>query len=171
MVNINSFFFKFPDGSDNHPDCHYSLLPIYAEYSDAKKELLVVYNNFSTGNSDNTHLLKGMNAWDLGYKYAYVDKSNSLNPVRFKSKNNISNEVYEFKNFIHVDGACKVEGGCNNGSPSQPEIEFYFPKNNDGTMITIKLWKEKPKSKYLPADFTERLVILKKPKKVKNKKQ
>lgn len=81
----------------------------------------------------------GLNARDFGYEYVYSDYSKN---IIFKSKNNVSVDVYKFRDFIHLGNSCKVKGGCNNTSPFQSELEFSireFP-----AVINFKLWKRKP---------------------------
>ncbi|MBO5997896.1 MAG: hypothetical protein J6P93_05165 [Alphaproteobacteria bacterium] len=93
--------------------------------------------------------LAGRNAVDFGVPYVYADK---VSGVEFTSSSNVSTDVYQFKDFIHVGGSCGYPGGCNNGSPHQPEIVFR-PKRKTGR-IHLKLWRQRPNSKDDPADMT-----------------
>ena len=96
----------------------------------------------------------GRNARDLGYNYAFVSASKN---VKFLNSNNVSTGVYQFKDFVHVGNSCGYPGGCNNGSPDQPELHFStdrFPAS-----ATFKLWKEKPASPNDTPDITFEVVI------------
>ena len=84
--------------------------------------------------------------------------------LNFVNSNNIGNSVVEFQNFLHTGGSCKHSSGCNNGSPFQHMLHFENPhvdsmpyKNNKE--IYIKLWKNKPNSKYDTPDIVERIII------------
>lgn len=94
-------------------------------------------------------LLAARNALDFGLAYGYADK---VKGVEFDGGSNISTDVYQFKDFIHVGSSCGYEGGCNNGSPHQSEIDFTVKKPTG--RIHLKLWKKKPESKDAPADVT-----------------
>jgi hypothetical protein len=91
----------------------------------------------------------GRNALDFGVKYVYADK---VKGIKFNNNQNVSTDVYVFKDFIHLGNSCGYPGGCNNGSPAQPELDFSIP-NGSGS-IHFKLWKTKPKSKDDKADMT-----------------
>ena len=68
---------------------------------------------------------------------------------------NISKEIYRFKDFVHVGASCGVQGGCNNISPHQTELDYrllHLPAE-----MTIKLWKEKPMNPYMKADIYYRI--------------
>ncbi len=83
--------------------------------------------------------LNGLNARDLGYNYVYaISKRN----IRMTGYNNIAKEIYTFKDFIHVGTSCGVQGGCNNISPHQNELDFAITALP--AQITLKLWKKKP---------------------------
>ena len=142
--------------------------PISIKYYKNKNELVVTYKKLMFCNIpkvDTWFALKGLNARDLGYKYAYVDKSKSTFNFKFKEEYNASNHVVEFQDFIHLGGSCRHEGGCNNGSPNQPPLNFVYPcpkgegKFVQNKIIYIKLWKERPSSPQQKADIVEKLVI------------
>lgn len=100
-------------------------------------------------------LINETNARDLGYNYGYADKNNG---VFFKSKNNnLLTDVYKFTSFVHKGNACGLPSGCNNISPYSDSksagLEF-FP-----SYIRIKLWKNKPLSKYAKADLNYEMIF------------
>lgn len=140
------------------------LIPTKITYSPSKKEITVTYYHlpFTTNNNSSFYMFNGVNARDLGYKYAYLDSSKSTYKVDFTNSDNLSTRVHEFQNFIHLGSSCGHEGGCNNGSPRQSFLEFksnateYNSKNKE---IYIKLWKSMPKSPDAPADVTERIIL------------
>lgn len=99
--------------------------------------------------------LTGLNAKDLGYKFATVSHYDG---VYFTNNGeNISDDVVGFRDFIHVGGSCGVPGGCNNLSPYQPAHDFRFI--SIPAEITFKLWKDKPIAKLMPADFEYKIIF------------
>ena len=141
------------------------MVPQKIEYSRNKNEIIVTYNYLPFMAPTNTgyfYTFNGLNARDLGYKYAYIDMTKSTYKPIFMNQTNIGNSIIEFQNFIHLGGSCKHEGGCNNGSPRQTYLEFqddfkeYKYQNRE---IYIKLWKNRPNSPSAPADITERIIL------------
>lgn len=126
------------------------------------KENLII----ATYNADKTFLEKNLQNWqpvldfdainakDFGYYYGYAEKYNNL---AFNDRENISTEIYQFRDFIHTGQSCKVPGGCNNQSPWQKELDFYL--TGLPATITFKLWKNQPISKFAPADFYYTIII------------
>ncbi len=114
----------------------------------ASKDSINVYYNLSTyhnnfvqeeGKKYAIYYLKPINAKDLGYEWGYVANKKNLG---FSSQSSIEDNVYNFLDFIHLGGACQVEGGCNNGSPNQVELEFApdgFP-----AYMQLYLWRQRP---------------------------
>ena len=96
----------------------------------------------------------GRNAIDFGVPYVYATEVNNLH---FTNAQNIGNTVYRFRDFIHVGGSCGYPGGCNNGSPRQPETEFQI--NAYPASATFKLWRHQPSSPEDPADLTYEITI------------
>lgn len=92
--------------------------------------------------------LVGINAKDLGYEYAYVSFAKN---VDFKNVPNISTDVYQFRDFIHLGGTCRYKNGCNNASPYQSALAYSF--SDFPASFTIKLWKNKPEDKNSLADI------------------
>lgn len=137
------------------------------KYSKSKNEIVVTYDKLKhqTLDRNTEYSFKGLNARDLGYKYAYIDKEKSTYNLIFTDKNNnISTNIAEFQDFLHTGGSCGHEGGCNNGSPHQPMLDFEN-SHRDGTSyqnnkeIYIKLWKVKPNSPQDKPDIVERIII------------
>ena len=111
-----------------------------------KREFYVVYSMVS---AKTEYVFAPLNAADFGARYGYAD---DVNGIEFSNGENISKDVYQFKNFVHVDNSCGYPGGCNNGSPLQSELLFRVPKRKGS--IHFKLWKKEPSSKDDPADMT-----------------
>ena len=83
--------------------------------------------------------LTGINARDLGYKYVSLISAQNIEmemPTLWK-------DAYELQDFIHVGGSCGHEGGCNNGSPWQKDLDFFII-NGDYSRMDFALWKDKP---------------------------
>lgn len=142
-----------------------NLIPDSIQYDGDKKEITVYYTMLPFKIHDNFsfYQFNGINARDLGYNYAYVDKGKSTFNVKFTDSNNMGNSVISFQNYIHLGSSCGVSGGCNNGSPRQSFLEFRYEEDDysdeyDGT-IYIKLWKSQPASYTDTADITEKIII------------
>ena len=137
------------------------LLPRYIAYSKSKNEITVAYYWLPfDAQPPFFYQFNGLNAADLGYKYAYVDMEKSTFKPDFTEKsNNLSTDVQKFKNFIHLGFSCEHESGCNNGSPRQPNLEFNVKKGEAKGEIYIKLWKSQPSSVNDKPDITEKIVI------------
>ena len=127
------------------------------------KEITVTYLDLPLsvkGNDD--YNLNGINARDLGYPFVYVDKNRSTYKISFRQKDNVSTEVYEFRNYLHLGNSCGVKGGCNNGSSNQPKINFKKDSkiSTKPREIYVKLWKKRPSSPEAEPDLVERIIIL-----------
>ena len=96
-------------------------------------------------------MLENLNARDFGFNYVYVESSMSNN-VAAISGSIMFDEPAQLKSYIHRGESCGYSGGCNNASPSQPEIFFVVEKLP--ATLYCKLWKEKPKTLSQPGDFT-----------------
>ena len=132
-------------------------------YDGENREITVTYLDLPLEVSNRApYQFNGLNARDLGYPYVYVDMERSTYKPSFRQPNNASNSVYEFRDFLHLGPSCDVPGGCNNGSPMQPEITFdKDPKNSRlPREIYLKLWKERPASPQDEPDLVERIIIL-----------
>ena len=155
------FLFTY-DNEEWCSDTANAMLPKEVNYNSTKNEITVVYSKlpFYTRGQD-FYQFNGLNARDFGYNYAYIDIIKSRNLPQFTNSNNIARNTIQFLNYIHTGGSCKVEGGCNNGSPRQDYLEFDYPEKKyvNNCTIYIKLWKDKPLSHWLKADITEKIII------------
>ena len=134
----------------NCPSTYTQLVSL--NFNDETRTFTATYNiskhlntleNLSKGISRNFDFsVNGLNAIDFGVQYGFVQSSKNIS---FNSDNNISKKPHRFLNYIHVGPSCGYSGGCNNGSPHQPELDFkiiQFP-----AQVNLKLWKKEPKSK------------------------
>jgi hypothetical protein len=80
------------------------------------------------------------NARDFGYRYLYVVPEESY----CMDTTSRLVEPIEIKQFIHCGNSCGYPGGCNNCSPTQPELNIHF--EDVPAVASIKLWQEKPAS-------------------------
>lgn len=144
-----------------------AIQPTSIKYSKNKKEIVVTYNKLEedTLNDNTVYSFRGLNAIDLGYKYVYIDKTKSTYDLIFADKDsNLSTTYYTFTDFIHNGFSCRVPGGCNNGSPYQPMVDFEnshisgtpYKKNKE---IYIKFWKLPPNTLQDEPDIVERIII------------
>lgn len=133
------------------------LMPVKINYSKDENMLKVLFEvSKYRGDLGMEFLLKGLNAKDLGFKYAYADKTENI--VFLQQDTNISKDIQSFKDFIHLGTVCGVKGGCNNGSPFQKELNYTVMRYP--ASIHFKLWKKKPKNKDSKEDINY-LIILK----------
>ncbi len=158
-----------PDENDlkNCKKPRYQMVPQLVKYDEDKKEITVYYFRlpYLLDNMNSYYSFNGLNARDLGYNYAYVDTDKSTLIMDMRQENNITNEIISFQNFLHLGGSCRVEGGCNNGSPEQPQIDFKFTKagyekSPKPPEIYIKLWKNKPLNPKTEPDIVERIKFI-----------
>ena len=120
------------------------LMPVKINYSKDENTIKIIFEvSGYKGDLGNHFLLKGLNAKDLGFKYAYAD--NIQNIAFLQPDKNISTDVHNFKDYIQLGMVCGVKGGCNNGSPFQKELNFTVMKYP--ASIHFKLWKKLPKNK------------------------
>ncbi len=153
LVGLDRLSFDDKEKKDCSPVDY--LIPIKINYSKDENTIKVIFEvSAYKGNLGHTYLLKGLNARDLGFKFAYAD---ILKNIVFTQKENISTNVYAFKDFIHLGNACGVQGGCNNGSPLQNELKFTtmaYPAT-----IHMKLWKKMPKNKDVKPDINYLIIL------------
>jgi hypothetical protein len=89
------------------------------------------------------------NARDLGLNYVFVSYPHSLNI----SKQDPPQTAYANPQFLHQGGSCGYPGGCNNMSPSTPEINGLritaLPAG-----VTVWFWSRRPASTEQKPDMT-----------------
>lgn len=142
------------------PAANYIPKKIYYDADD--KEITVIYPkpSFFSKSSAEFFFFNGKNARDLGYDYAYLDLSRSRTQAKFAQAVNITNRVHKFQDFFHTGGRCRVPGGCNNGSPNQPELNFNENfQARQKQVFYFKLWRKRPSSPEDPADIYEKMVF------------
>ena len=98
-------------------------------------------------------VLNALNARDLGYQWGYVSAKNN---IKFK-EHVITKTAYYFLNYIHVGMSCGINGGCNNGSPFQQELNFKI--TNLPASIDMKLWQNQPKFVSDKSDINIRILL------------
>lgn len=145
------------------------LMPVKMTYNPKIKMITAVYeanDNFSmvytTGKNRRNKvrfLLHGINAKDAGYNYIFASGEQNVMFGNFSDKT-AEMEPVEILQFLHTGNSCKIAGGCNNVSPYQPELEFSIQKLP--AEIMFSLWKTKPLYKFMPADFSYKIIILNK---------
>ena len=154
---------------DNQEFCtgYYSkFIPLSLKYD--KKETLIIakyeitklfldYRQNIDGKSHRIPIqLSGLNALDFGYKYVWAFDSKNIK-IMHKDSPNVLNDVRPFRDFVHLGGSCRYEGGCNNISPLQEDLMIKIV--DLPAEISLKLWKKEPQSKYLPADFYYKIIF------------
>lgn len=102
------------------------------------------------GHSDafkQTMTLIAYNARDFGYNFLAVDMAQSSNVLPFPA----TSAPAEIRQYIHRGGSCGYQGGCNNMSPHQPELEM--PLKALPATAYIKLWRTQPANIQAAPDF------------------
>ncbi len=133
------------------------LMPVKINYSKDDNTIKVIFEvSEYKGDLGTEFLLKGLNAKDLGFVYAYADKTENV--VFLQQDKNISTGVHLFKDFIQLGTVCGVEGGCNNASPFQKELNYTVMRYP--ALLHFKLWKKRPKNIETKEDINY-LIILK----------
>jgi len=97
-----------------------------------------------------TLYLKNLNARDFGYEFVHLDPVYSFNIKRVNNARMFEDSV-KLQSFIHCGGSCGQPGGCNNGSPAEPDLHFLVDRLP--ATLYCKLWKNKPSSLQAEADF------------------
>ena len=109
-------------------------------------------DGFPSSAADNAPLyLKNINARDFGYEFVYLDPYNTFNISRNGNARMFADSV-QLLSFLHCGGSCRQPGGCNNGSPGEPDLQFTV--NKLPATLCCKLWKNKPSAPQAEADFT-----------------
>lgn len=126
---------------------------IVAEY-EVSKDFLNTYVQLDNRRKRFPLQLSGLNALDFGYKYVYAFDTKNIEMFH---SNNITENIGMFRDYIHVGGSCKYEGGCNNISPMQND-KMVTVKALPAE-INLKLWKKQPRDKYSKADMYYRIIF------------
>ena len=98
--------------------------------------------------------LSGLNALDFGYKYVWAFDSKN---IKMFNENNVLDDVKMFRDYVHLGGSCKYEGGCNNISPMQNDLMITI--TDIPAEIDLKLWKKEPINKYSKADIYYKIIF------------
>ncbi len=93
-----------------------------------------------------------MNARDFGYNFMHASRDASDGVEQTSKGMMFSQTAVELRNFLHTGGSCGFKGGCNNGSPDQPELGFKVTKLP--AKVTLRLWKDRPSTVEQAADYT-----------------
>lgn len=93
--------------------------------------------------------MSGANARDLGLPYIYAE---AVQNIEFTSPGNVTQKVYELKDYVHLASNCGYSDSCNNGSPDQPELNMVF--TDLPAAVRFRLWENEPVSPYDPPDAT-----------------
>ncbi len=139
----------------NKPFCTDSKLWLIPKKSEYNAETNTIETTYFYPLDHSGFTMTGINARDFGYNFAHADKYSN---IEFTNSKNISNSISRFADFIHTGGSCKIEGGCNNDSPHQPELDFSFGGKHTAR-IHLKLWREQPQSPLDEADINYEIVI------------
>jgi len=145
------------DGEWNDPDfplyCRESSLTWWPHQSRAEAvydlsvhlEKLNGYTAARTSLADAVFRLMPDNARDMDLNYLAVSPERSWNV----SKADWRREPVRILHFIHRGGSCGYPGGCNNGSPYQPELDNFrveaLPAHLD-----VLLWRDRPEDVWQP---------------------
>lgn len=142
-----------------------NFLPISLQYDEKDKLIVAKYKltkkflklrtNINGKSTRYVIQLSGLNARDFGYDYMYIFDTKNIK--MYSEYNNAIEDISMFRDYIHLGGSCKYEGGCNNISPLQNDLMFSVKKLP--AEINIKLWKKKPINKYVKADMYYKIIF------------
>ena len=145
--------------NENLPVCSdegLKLIPqnVYIDVINSK--IIAVYKGTRTLAKCNYLQLSGLNARDFGFEWAKV--SNTQN-IKFPYPDNISEKIYQFQDSIIPGNYCENnELKCNVLSPVDDKVVFNitsYPAN-----IELKLWNNKPFSKFTKSKFNMEIRFL-----------
>jgi len=94
--------------------------------------------------------LKNLNARDFGYEFMHLADAHSAN-IRPIGNARMFTDSVRLLSMLHCGGSCGYPGGCNNGSPNEPDLHFSVERL--AATMYCKLWKKKPASPQQDADF------------------
>ncbi len=89
--------------------------------------------------------LSDYNARDFGFNYFAMDSAKSKNITA------AFDQIIPIIQYIHTGGSCGYPGGCNNKSPTQPELVIKWEELP--AKIYLKLWKVSPADTTQKADM------------------
>jgi hypothetical protein len=88
---------------------------------------------------------KNAQDFDMHYIYLVAEESKGV------TLSGAASQVSELRQYLHRGGSCGYPGGCNNGSPATPELDFEVTELP--AKIIGRLWAKKPASPIEPADL------------------
>lgn len=152
MILVSPVMIATYNLKENFPVCSdkgLKLVPNKVYLDLIQSKIIAVYPGTETLTKCKYLQLSGFNARDFGYDWGKVS---DMQNIFFPYPDNISKQIYQFKDSIISGNCCKnTEKKCNILSPIDDKVIFNvtsFPAN-----IEIKLWKHKPFSQYKSADF------------------
>lgn len=150
LVGIVSGAQDVPLGHSVCFDKDFWAMPESMSYDSTTKTITAIYNFRYKG----YYILTGINARDFGYRYVFADKVENF---KFRNTPNISEQVFEFVDYIHLGGSCKFNDGCNNGSPHQRYLDFTF--DDFPAELHIKLFRERPSTTHVTPDINYKIIF------------
>ena len=151
LVGIDYVYFPKEYMNCSEPDY---IMPKQLSFSKDEKTFYVTYN-IPENQRERLFKLVGLNARDLGFKYGFCRKVNNITFVN--RADNISKDVYEFKDAIRPDASCGVKGGCNNNVSYQEEL--FFNLYSSPATFELKLWKEKHENVFAKHDMNLTIIL------------
>lgn len=95
-----------------------------------------------------------VNAYDAGFRHAHVDLRASENVAAGEGPGNIARAFFSQSSFYHVG-----RYGANNISPEDRDGWVRLESRTTRTVLTVKLWSERPASVGVPAPLTYRVIV------------
>ena len=94
----------------------------------------------TAGREQAPHLfLHNYNARDWGYQWVSVLSSSNVSPA---PKSELFAKAIQMRAYIHTGNSCRQQGGCNNGSPREPDL--YIAVDALPARLELGLHKHKP---------------------------
>lgn len=135
-------------------------IPYKVTYNKATKTITAYIKNETKNGDYQPIFLSDSNANDLGYKYAYMDKSRGVGIYSDQkySNNSLKKDIKEISGYYTIGSACGYTGGCNNYAPYWQYYNHIYLKKIPAS-FNIKLWKNRPQSVEQKADINFEMIF------------
>jgi len=139
----------------------YNFLPYKVTYNSSTNTITAYISNEHNENGEYLPItIADANAHDLGYRYAYMNKSKNVGFYKDGNyaNNTLKTEIKPVTGWYMHGPACGIPGGCNNYAPYWQYYNHFYLKALPAR-FNIKLWKNKPENVEQEADINFKMVF------------
>lgn len=135
-------------------------VPYKLTYTPQTKTITAYIKNKTNKGDYQPIFLSDSNAHDLGYNYAYMDKSSDVGTYSGDQyqNNSLKKDIKEITGYYTIGSVCGLSGGCNNYAPYWQYYNHIYLKRIPAS-FNIKLWKKRPNSVEQDADINFTMVF------------